>query len=337
MTAANTTPTAPDAEKARLVEEILRPRHPFYDIAAAFSTLSEAGKKQFEEHKAKKDTDRARLMALALPDLQTMRASQIAQVKAQEAACLEAEKRRKAAAEQKEAQKEAAKFYNQASANADFSHWATMDYWTFDEALALLLGKDPRILTRAVMKRELAPEFSLLSLSQTQTQRPKSEFLRRYEDLRNVAERAATMKPAQLRPIDVILWAGQSGVIAPPDGLVKALLARVRRSQPQTPPVTAPKVSTTEISVPPSAPSPTLLKRAALVQRYERTWSTIETDLRHANENGLAARAKGERHGYWSEELAVQWARENGKLVEAGHSIFPVAHSPFGRHADTEG
>jgi hypothetical protein len=108
-----------------------------------------------------------------------------------------------------------------------------MDYWNFDEALALLLGKDPRVLTRAAVKRELTPGFSLLSLSQPE--RPKSEFLRRYEDLRSVAERATAMKPAQLRPVDVVLWAGHSGAITPPDELVQALLARAKRAQLQEP------------------------------------------------------------------------------------------------------
>jgi hypothetical protein len=331
MTAPTATPSAPDAEKARLIEEILRPRHPFYDIAAAFSTLSEAGKKQFEELKAKKDADRARLTAVALPELQAMRANQIAQAKAQEAARLEAEKRRKAEAAQKEAQKEAAKFYNQASANADFGYWATMDYWTFDEALALLLGKDPRVLTRAAIKRELAPEFSLLSLSQPQ--RPKSEFLRRYEDLRNVAERAATMKLAQLRPVDVVLWAGHSGAITPPDELVQALLARVKRSQQQAPRTAEPQPiqPPSEVRVQPSPLNSTPLKRAALIQKHERAWPTIEADLRHSNDNGLLASAKGDGHGYWLEEPAIEWARKNGKLRDAVGSSGPVAHSPFGR------
>ncbi|HCY16917.1 MAG: hypothetical protein A2Z93_04965 [Curvibacter sp. GWA2_64_110] len=230
---ATATTTAPaNTEKARLVEEILRPQQVFYDIADAFSGWGEGGKRVSEEFKAKKEAEVARLMALALSELQAMRANQIAQAKAQEAARIEAEKRRKTEVEQKAAQKEAAKFYNQASAKADFSYWATMDYWSFDEALALLLGKDPRVLTRSAMKRELAPEFSLLALAQPQ-QRPKSELLRRYEDLRSVAERAAAMKPAQLRPVDVVLWAGRSGATTPPEELVQALLARAKRSQPK--------------------------------------------------------------------------------------------------------
>ncbi len=329
MTALIATTSSPDTEKARLVEELLRRQHFLYDFAAALSTINEAGKKQFEEVKAKKDADRTRLMALPLSVVQAMRARQIAQDQAQEAARIEIAKRRKAEAEQKEAQKEAAKFYNQASANADFGYWATMDYWTFDEALALLLGKDPRVLTRAAIKRELMPDFSLISLSQAQ--RPKSEFLRRYEDLRSVAERAVAMKPAQLRPVDVVLWAGHSGAITPPDELVQALLARVKRSQPQATRTAEPQPIETSSGLhpQPARTSSTPTKRAALVQRHERAWPTIEADLRHSNENGLAARAKGDGHGYWLEEPALEWARTNGKLRGATSPSGHAAHTPF--------
>jgi hypothetical protein len=35
-------------------------------------------------------------------------------------------------------------FYNKAAANADYSHWCKQPYWTIDEGIALILGKDPR-------------------------------------------------------------------------------------------------------------------------------------------------------------------------------------------------
>jgi hypothetical protein len=37
--------------------------------------------------------------------------------------------------------------FNQPSADADFAHWASASYWTADEATALSLGKDPRVVT----------------------------------------------------------------------------------------------------------------------------------------------------------------------------------------------
>ncbi|QBK03455.1 hypothetical protein DW355_00520 [Hylemonella gracilis] len=320
MPALNDSPSDKDPEKARLVRQILQPQDNFYNLALAASYVTAEAKKNFEAVKAKRDAEIAQLMARPLPELQAMRAAQMAKAKASEAAQAEAARRRQADLAEKESQKEAAKFYNQPSANADFGYWATMDFWTFDEALALLLGKDPRVLTRAAVKSELTAEFSLLALSKPQ--RPKSEFLRRYEDLRNVAERASAMKPAQLRPVDVVIWAGRSGAIAPPNELVQALAARVKRSQPQAPdletaaslPTKSAKTSPV-VETPLANPTPTLLKRAALVQQHQRAWPTIEADLRHANENGLSECAKAEEFGYWLEEPALEWARTHGKLT----------------------
>jgi hypothetical protein len=59
------------------------------------------------------------------------------------------------------------------------------------------------------------------------------------------------------------------------------------------------------------------IKRAALIRRYEAEWRTIETDLRHADENGLAAVAKGTKHGMWDEHAALRWAGQNGKTRHA--------------------
>lgn len=73
------------------------------------------------------------------------------------------------------------------------------------------------------------------------------------------------------------------------------------------------------------------LKRSALIQKHERAWPSLEADLRHANENGLSARAKADRHGFWREEDALAWARQNGKLMEAGAHTPHAAHAPFGR------
>lgn len=41
---------------------------------------------------------------------------------------------------------EAARFYNQPAAQADFSYWSRISFWTLDEAVALSFGKDPRIV-----------------------------------------------------------------------------------------------------------------------------------------------------------------------------------------------
>jgi len=60
-------------------------------------------------------------------------------------------------------------------------------------------------------------------------------------------------------------------------------------------------------------------------------WSSIESDLRHANENGLGEVAKAPGHGYWLEDKALVWARQNGKLKDAGSPSGNAAHTPFGQ------
>lgn len=60
---------------------------------------------------------------------------------------LEAEK---AQAKQLQAMnKEQSFFFHQPDAQADFEHWSKAAYWSIDEAVALLLGKDPEIVTWA--------------------------------------------------------------------------------------------------------------------------------------------------------------------------------------------
>lgn len=323
-----------DSEAYQLAEQLLRPRFQFLDVLALATAQTPAGEKVAQEHKRTKDAARLELMALSVDELRNRLKQQEAQAAAQHAAQVEATKRRKEEKAQREAQaaaaREAAKFYNLPSSAADFRYWATMDYWTFDETLALLMGLDPRVMTRSAMKKECEPGFELMFLPQSQPK--KSGFVLRYEALRVVAERATALKPKQLRPVDVVLWAGNSGVITPPDELVQALLARVNRSQPQAPRTAEPQQiqQPPEVRVEQSPPNSTPLKRAALIQKHERAWPTIEADLRHSNENGLLACAKGDGHGYWLDEPAIEWARKNGKLRDAfGPSGHP-AHAPFG-------
>jgi hypothetical protein len=336
MTTSSTlTQPAPESEASRLADKLLSPRFQILDALAMAASLSPHGKKAAEDHKRKKDEARAQLMTLPLDELRTRVAQQEAQAAANRLAQSEADKKRKQEKLQREAQaaaeREAKKFYNQASSSADFRHWATMDYWTFDEALALLMGLDPSIMTKGAMQKEIEPEFNLMLLSQSNP--PKSEFVRRYEALRAVAERATAMKPPRLRPVDVVTWAANSGAIAPPNDLVQALVERIKRSQPKATnaPEPQPSAPGTTAHAPASAPNPTSLKRVAMLQKHERAWPTIEADLRHANENGLSAAAKAKAHGYWHEEPALEWAQRNGKLLTPPTSRTATAHTPFGQ------
>jgi len=56
-------------------------------------------------------------------------------------------------------------------------------------------------------------------------------------------------------------------------------------------------------------------KRSALIRELSSKWPNIESDLRHAGENGLNAAAKLPEHGVWNLTAALNWAEERGKLV----------------------
>ncbi len=82
--------------------------------------------------------------------------------------------------------------------NADFAHWASASYWTFDEATALSFGKDPRVVTWAVV----SPYVSI------------SPFAKAFEARRDLIHRAGFMgelKP-QTPPSTIIAWAEQKKI-----------------------------------------------------------------------------------------------------------------------------
>jgi hypothetical protein len=61
-----------------------------------------------------------------------------------------------------------------------------------------------------------------------------------------------------------------------------------------------------------------LLKRSALLAKYEPSWPTIDRDLRDADKNGLRKVAHSGKRGLWWEEAARAWATMQGKL--RGHA-----------------
>lgn len=336
MTATDiSTPDPSGKDRALLVEQLLAPSRPMYDLAQSLAVVNEGTRSRFEKLKAERQAERMRLMALPLNELKDMRARQLQQAAAQKAAADAAGLRRKTEAAAKEASKEAGRIYNQPTAEADFEHWAKMDHWTFDEALVLLLGKDPRIVTRSVVKEELFRDQGYTLFAGPR--RPKSAFLRSYEDLRQLAERATVLKGPRLRPVDVLVWAHRTGAIVPPAHLVRSVSnildrAKTAQAQPSTP-----IASHKGEELPAPAASSTLpIKRAALVKKHERIWPSIESDLKHANENGLQAAAKGDGRGMWIETRALEWAEQRGKLTRSNAIAHHAAHSPFGRIHDSD-
>ena len=121
--------------------------------------------------------------------------------------------------------REATRFYNQPNAQPNFTHWAAMEYWTFDEAIALLLKMNPVVFTAEAVKRELAKSSpTVLAFS---TPEPRPAFLTQYVDLYALAKRASVMNGQRLKPVAVVVWAGQTGTFTPPTELVELLKARL--------------------------------------------------------------------------------------------------------------
>lgn len=80
---------------------------------------------------------------------------------------------------------------------ADFDYWTKAEYWTFDESIALLIGKNPKTLNGLLVDGGRAP------------------LAQRYMKLRELARRASAMQGPRLRPSQVLAWADSIGVDVP--------------------------------------------------------------------------------------------------------------------------
>jgi hypothetical protein len=305
------TPSIDPARKA-LIDSILStsfPALPGWEAVAGFAKNTPP---LLIEMRAKAVTERERLNALPLDELKRVRARQIARKAADNEA---ADARRRAESEAKELKREKSRFFWKPSAFADLAYWSKFEYWTFDEAIALLFGRDPKVVTAAAMKGEL-PILKLGFYSSTPPY--ARSFVFQYAKLRELAARAEAMTKSQkLKPKDVISWALEIGHSPIPPELV----ALVKKSV--TSEVEAPKVHALNEQL---QPTPTL-KKVALIKKYFREWPTIEGDLRHGTENGLSNAAKAPAHGHWFEDAAVQWAKQNGKMHYSVANIPPSLSS----------
>jgi hypothetical protein len=101
---------------------------------------------------------------------------------------------------------EEARFFNQAHAAADFEHWSKAEHWSLDEAIALVMGKAPEIVSWQKIKA-----FSGVS-----------PFVNQYARLRDLAERAKVWQKLfdPVLPPIFIRWA-QENEIAVPTELVE--------------------------------------------------------------------------------------------------------------------
>jgi hypothetical protein len=330
---ANTDQLTLPAWTAAIIESQLLKEFPLYAMVAALAPLNEQFRAEHESQRAKRDARRSALEALPLSELEALRTRQAEVAAARQAEGAQRARQREARAAAEAAAKEAAKFYNQPQAGADFAHWAKLEYWTFDEALALLLGKDPRIVSRSAMKRELSPGIDALFLEHPAE---KSPFLRSYKDLRQLAERASAMQGPRLRPADVLLWAHQTGAAALPPALLKAVAARHRTPllaapapTPPTPSVETKHAAGLDKRSDLTAADLTPISRGDLVRKHQSRWPSIETNLKNASDNGLRKYAGASKHGYWLEARALEWARMNNKLRELRPAATCTANNPF--------
>lgn len=111
------------------------------------------------------------------------------------------------AAELNEAQ-EAAQFYNQREADADFDAWARTPFWSITEAVALSLGKAPEVVTwEAVQDIETT-----------------SEFAKKFKARHRIINRAALAKAlsAAMSPRVFLAWAERTR-LSIPQALVDAI------------------------------------------------------------------------------------------------------------------
>ncbi len=90
-------------------------------------------------------------------------------------------------------EEEKQRFYNLPNAQADFNHWAKAAYWTLDEAIALSLYKDPKI----VNWKNIEPIKS------------KSEFTKSYAKRIDLIIRLPNAKGTQslVSPMEFVNWA----------------------------------------------------------------------------------------------------------------------------------
>lgn len=196
------------------------PTKPLMDIAAAFgSAQPQADGDAFcLQFNAQVEAKRKALLELPQAELKRLHQQVLVNQRTQQEA---SDAARAAKGKAAAAAKEAAMFYNRADAQADFDHWLKYDYWTFDEAIALLMGKEPNLVAWAAVNSAINSSMGLFSSPAKRAQ--MTGFLRTYDRLRSVAQRAAVMKAPRLKPADVLTWARKTRAVELPTALLQHL------------------------------------------------------------------------------------------------------------------
>lgn len=94
-------------------------------------------------------------------------------------------------------------FFNHHDADADFDHWLTMACWNAQEAVALSMGKDPRVVNRETLDKELEERMTDNAfVSESVFFR---EYLKRCEQVARAQE--IDFLPKNITPSAFVEWA----------------------------------------------------------------------------------------------------------------------------------
>jgi hypothetical protein len=276
----------------RLVDAILDLEFPLRQLTVALATglktFADKGAPSVPTEPEKARQRKAILMTLPEADLRNIQAA------------LLAERARKA---------EAAQFYNAQHAKANYDYWLSMDFWTLDDSIALLLGRCPKVVTWDAVNQALRPQKRFFAPAPSNT-----PFLRLYDSLREAALRTEIMMDSpRLKPLDVAKWGKKMLGKKLPLRLQAILDAEAPLTVLAPPPTQTEKPARECSSIGQSSNGRTKVKKAAL-KALAHLWPTVEADLNHAGRTDLAEVAKAPEHGMWYEESALDWARRNGRL-----------------------
>ena len=123
---------------------------------------------------------------------------------------------------------EAARFYNQRAAFADFAFWAEVENWSPDDSVALLLGRDPRVVSPDTLAAELKTGTRVPNLGKVDG---RAAFHRQFDDLQTLLRRSDALSAPLLKPQAVLTWARTVAAITMPPGLASALESKVNALQ----------------------------------------------------------------------------------------------------------
>jgi hypothetical protein len=102
------------------------------------------------------------------------------------------------------------RFFSEPFAEADFDYWSKISYWTADEAVALSLGKEPRIVSWPLLEAMVNESIFVVDY------RARLELVARAVEVGHIAPKTA--------PFHFLAWAERTR-FSVPSGLVAAVVA----------------------------------------------------------------------------------------------------------------